>query len=114
MENQTESSFKAVFEPKVTSTLNLDSLTRELCSHTLQNFTVFSSISGGRGNAGQANYGFANTAMERICEKRRNGGFPGMPPAVDMFTWACGFFNFYQLKHFDCVLIFFLGGCNVM
>ena len=77
IENQTEASFKAVFEPKVTCTLNLDSLTRELCAHSLECFTVFSSISGGRGNAGQSNYGFANTAMERMCEKRRADGFPG-------------------------------------
>lgn len=66
-----------MFEPKVTCTLNLDSLTRELCSGSLECFTVFSSISGGRGNAGQSNYGFANTAMERMCEKRRLDGFPG-------------------------------------
>ena len=77
IENQTEEMFRAVFEPKVTGTLNLDSLSRELCSTSLDNFTVFSSISGGRGNAGQSNYGFANTAMERICEKRKLDGLPG-------------------------------------
>lgn len=77
MENQTEAMFKSVFEPKVTATLNLDSLSRELCSASLEIFMVFSSISGGRGNAGQANYGFANTAMERICEKRKQDGLPG-------------------------------------
>lgn len=77
MDSQTESGFKAVFDPKVTGSLNLDSLTRELCLASLEQFVVFSSISGGRGNAGQANYGFANTAMERICEKRRSENLPG-------------------------------------
>lgn len=77
MENQTEEMFRSVFEPKVTGTLNLDSLSRELCSTSLDNFCVFSSISGGRGNGGQSNYGFANTAMERICEKRKLDGLPG-------------------------------------
>lgn len=77
MENQTEASFRAVLEPKATSTLNFDSLTRELCSDSLQYFIVFSSIFGGRGIAGQAPYGFANSAMERICEKRQRDGFPG-------------------------------------
>lgn len=78
MENQTEANFKLVFEPKVNATLNLDSLTRELCSTSMDHFIVFSSISGGRGNAGQSNYGFANVAMEQICEKRRRDQLPGI------------------------------------
>jgi fatty acid synthase len=41
-------------------------------------FVVFSSVSSGRGNAGQANYGFANSGMERICEKRAEEGLPGL------------------------------------
>lgn len=40
---------------------------------------AFSSVSCGRGNAGQTNYGFANSTMERICEKRRHDGLPGTP-----------------------------------
>jgi len=54
--------------------------TRELCSNTLEWFVVFSSVSCGRGNAGQANYGYANSAMERICERRRSDGLPGQLP----------------------------------
>ena len=50
---------------------------REICSSTLEWFVVFSSVSCGRGNAGQANYGYANSAMERICERRRSDGLPG-------------------------------------
>lgn len=30
------------------------------------------------GNAGQANYGLANSAMERICESRQSAGLPGL------------------------------------
>lgn len=39
---------------------------------------VFSSVSCGRGNGGQANYGMANSIMERICEKRQEDGYPGL------------------------------------
>jgi fatty acid synthase len=31
-------------------------------------------LTAGRGNGGQSNYGFANSAMERICERRRADG----------------------------------------
>ena len=51
-------------------------VTREACPE-LDYFVVFSSVSCGRGNAGQTNYGFANSTMERICEKRRHDGLPG-------------------------------------
>lgn len=39
---------------------------------------AFSSVSCRRGNAGQTNYGFANSTMERVCEKRRHDGLPGL------------------------------------
>lgn len=39
---------------------------------------AFSSVSCGRGNAGQSNYGYANSTMERVCEKRRHDGLPGL------------------------------------
>lgn len=32
----------------------------------------------GRGNAGQTNYGMANSEMERICERRRREGLPAL------------------------------------
>jgi fatty acid synthase len=44
---------------------------------SLKHFVVFSSVSCGMGNAGQSNYGFANSVMERIVEKRREAGLPG-------------------------------------
>ncbi|KAJ8319449.1 hypothetical protein KUTeg_004540 [Tegillarca granosa] len=78
MENQTQENFLKVCEPKVDGTINLDRVTRELCKDSLEWFVVFSSVSCGRGNAGQANYGFANSVMERICEQRKHDGFPGL------------------------------------
>ena len=41
-------------------------------------FVVFSSVSCGRGNAGQTNYGMANSVMERICELRKKEGYPAL------------------------------------
>ncbi|KAA8581129.1 hypothetical protein FQN60_002710 [Etheostoma spectabile] len=52
-------------------------VTRKLCPD-LRHFVAFSSVSCGRGNAGQSNYGYANSAMERVCEKRRHDGLPGL------------------------------------
>jgi len=41
-------------------------------------FVCFSSVTSGRGNMGQANYGLANSSMERICENRRRDGKHGL------------------------------------
>ena len=79
IENQTIEAFEAVSKPKYHGTMYLDQLTREKdVAKDLHWFVVFSSVSSGRGNAGQANYGFANSAMERICEDRVNSGLPGV------------------------------------
>lgn len=77
MENQTVEMFQQVCAPKVTGIKNLDAVSRQLCKH-LQWFVAFSSVSCGRGNAGQANYGYANSVMERVCEQRKRDGFPGL------------------------------------
>lgn len=52
-------------------------MTRDRCPE-LRHFVTFSSVSCGRGNAGQSNYGFANSTMERVCEQRRHDGLPGL------------------------------------
>lgn len=39
---------------------------------------VFSSVSCGRGNPGQSNYGLANSGMERLCEARQADGLPAL------------------------------------
>ncbi|KAL8612599.1 hypothetical protein ACOMHN_006585 [Nucella lapillus] len=78
MENQTVETFQAVGSPKVRGTLHLDALTRQLCPRSLDWFVAFSSIFTSLGPAGQANYGYANSVMERICEKRVADGLPGL------------------------------------
>ncbi|KAL1467558.1 hypothetical protein MTO96_042085 [Rhipicephalus appendiculatus] len=77
IENQTVEAFEAVCKPKVAGTQLLDQLSRHLCPE-LDHFVVFSSTSCGRGNAGQTNYGYANSVMERICERRVADRLPGL------------------------------------
>nr|CAD7400388.1 unnamed protein product [Timema cristinae] len=77
IENQTEESFVKSAGPKSISTKFFDQLSRTLCPE-LEHFVIFSSVSCGRGNAGQTNYGMSNSVMERICEARRDEGLPGL------------------------------------
>ncbi|XP_047538487.1 fatty acid synthase-like isoform X2 [Vanessa atalanta] len=76
-ENQTPASFKASFAPKALATMYLDKLSKQLCPK-LKNFVIFSSVTCGRGNAGQTNYGFSNSVIERICESRKKLGLPAL------------------------------------
>ena len=77
LEGQTGESFEMVCKPKVDGTVNLDVVSRQLCPK-LDCFVAFSSVSCGRGNAGQSNYGFANSSQERVCELRRSEGLHGL------------------------------------
>ncbi|GBO08380.1 Fatty acid synthase, partial [Araneus ventricosus] len=77
MSDQTAEFFQEVCDPKAVATKNLDELSRKLCP-SLDHFVCFSSISCGRGNAGQTNYGFANSVMEMVCEQRKRDGLPGL------------------------------------
>ena len=76
MENQTREKFQKVGETILAGTVNLDETTRQQCS-LLDWFVVFSSFNCGQGKAGQANYSFSNSFMERICEQRVHDGYPG-------------------------------------
>ncbi|XP_034946083.1 fatty acid synthase [Chelonus insularis] len=76
-ETQTAENFEESFKAKAWSTKMFDKLSREICPQ-LRHFVVFSSVSCGRGNVGQTNYGMANSVMERICEKRKEDGFPAL------------------------------------
>ncbi|XP_045454011.1 fatty acid synthase [Melitaea cinxia] len=76
-QNQTPETFKISYAPKAMATMNLDKLSRKLCPQ-LKDFVIFSSVSCGRGNAGQTNYGFSNSVMERICELRKKAGLPAL------------------------------------
>ena len=77
LENQNESTFAASAGPKPVATHHLDVLSRKMCPD-LRHFVVFSSVSCGRGNAGQTNYGMNNSIMERICEARIKDELPGL------------------------------------
>ncbi|XP_049277914.1 fatty acid synthase-like [Anopheles funestus] len=76
IENQSVDKFAECLAPKATATHHFDLISRELCP-MLKHFVVFSSVSCGRGNAGQSNYGMANSIMERIIEHRVAQGLPG-------------------------------------
>lgn len=69
--------FEAVKNPKATATIHLDKLSRIMCPF-LENFVVFSSIVCGYGNAGQSNYGYANSVMEQVCEGRKRENLPAL------------------------------------
>ncbi|XP_036143017.1 fatty acid synthase-like [Monomorium pharaonis] len=77
LKNQTAETFAESFQSKARATQTLDKLSRKFCSK-LRHFVVFSSVSCSRGNAGQTNYGMANSVMERVCEKRADEGLPGL------------------------------------
>lgn len=77
VKNHTADTFAKSFKSKAWATQMLDKLSRKICPK-LRHFVVFSSVSCGRGNAGQTNYGMANSVMERVCEKRVQNGLPGL------------------------------------
>lgn len=75
LENQTTDKFVECMAPKAIATKYLDELARKMAPQ-LRYFVIFSSVSCGRGNAGQSNYGMANSVMERIIEQRHREGLP--------------------------------------
>uniref|UniRef100_H2Z2A8 Fatty acid synthase n=1 Tax=Ciona savignyi TaxID=51511 RepID=H2Z2A8_CIOSA len=75
--NQSPKNFEEVCRPKCDGIKNLDRYSRQLCPD-LQHFVVFSSVGSGIGNAGQTNYGYANSFMERVCEERKREGYPAL------------------------------------
>ncbi|CAG2104924.1 unnamed protein product, partial [Medioppia subpectinata] len=76
-ENMTIDKFAETADTKHRVFENLDQLTRGL-DYKLDHFVVFSSISTGKGNAGQCNYGYGNSVCERLCERRRRDGMHGL------------------------------------
>lgn len=98
-ENQTLTSFEESFGPKAVATKYLDELSRKLCPD-LKHFVIFSSVSCGRGNAGQSNYGMANSIMERTIERRHEQKLP-----AKAIQWGAvgdvGLLANLQLKNMD-------------
>lgn len=68
--------FEEVCALKALGTKNLDDLSRS-CKE-LDYFVCFSSVVAGFGNQGQTNYGYANSVMDRICERRRKASLHGL------------------------------------
>ncbi|KAH7950565.1 hypothetical protein HPB51_028402 [Rhipicephalus microplus] len=77
IENLTAEMYRDVCKPNVMGTECLDKDSRRKCPE-LDHFVVFSSISCGHGQISQTNYGFANSVMERLCERRVANGLPVM------------------------------------
>lgn len=75
-QNLTVEQFEKSFKPKALSTKYLDEVSRKMCPY-LEHFVVFSSVSCGRGNGGQTNYGLSNSITEKIIERRRVENLPG-------------------------------------
>ena len=62
---------------KATICANADVSTRKF-NRQLQQFVVWSSVTALFGNPGQSNYGYANSAMERTCMRRKEESLPGL------------------------------------
>ena len=76
-ENQILEDFKVVVNAKRETTTNLDKISR-MMPKSMKYFVGFSSINNVNGIAGQTNYCFANSSIERICELRRKDGLHGL------------------------------------
>jgi acyl transferase domain-containing protein/NADP-dependent 3-hydroxy acid dehydrogenase YdfG/surfactin synthase thioesterase subunit len=70
-----------VLRPKVDAALLLDELAPDV-----DDFVLFSSISGVMGSAGQGNYAAANAALDALAARRRAAGKPGLSLAWG--AWA--------------------------
>jgi acyl transferase domain-containing protein/NADPH:quinone reductase-like Zn-dependent oxidoreductase/thioesterase domain-containing protein/NADP-dependent 3-hydroxy acid dehydrogenase YdfG/acyl carrier protein len=71
--------------PKLDGAWNLHSLTR---NRKLDHFVLFSSVSAGVGNFGQASYAAANAAVEQLARDRRACGLPATAIAWGMLGEA--------------------------
>lgn len=122
--NQTQENFEKSFVPKAKATKLLDKFSRTMCPNLklawkctflnvtscyyyyCSDFVVFSSVSCGRGNAGQTNYGMANSVIERTCENRKKDGLPAL-----VVQWgAVGDVRMEHYKYFMCAEKFLIKG----
>ncbi|KAG7154441.1 Fatty acid synthase-like [Homarus americanus] len=77
LENQSPETFRAVNTVKGDGAVALDIASRISCPN-LHYWVAFSSVTSGRGNAGQTNYGWANRVCEGVAESRVQAGLPGV------------------------------------
>ena len=77
LQDQSIETFQETCASKVNGTIYLDELSRQLVPE-LEYFVCFSSAVSGIGNIGQANYGFASSFMDRLCEVRRRDNLHGL------------------------------------
>lgn len=76
LDNQDSSTFRAVNHVKGDGAIAIDKASRTFCPD-LHLWVAFSSVACGKGNAGQTNYGWANSVCERVVESRVKAGLPG-------------------------------------
>jgi len=91
LKNKTRAEMEAVFAPKLFGTLNLDRATR---SEGLDFFVTFSSLAALGGNAGQADYAYANHFMDGFSRWREGlrdkGERSGKTLSINWSLWADG------------------------
>ncbi|HKP96343.1 MAG TPA: SDR family NAD(P)-dependent oxidoreductase [Fibrobacteria bacterium] len=91
LKNKTREEMEAVFAPKLFGTLNLDWATR---SEGLDFFVAFSSLAALGGNAGQADYAYANHFMDGFSwwreGLREKGERSGKTLSINWSLWADG------------------------
>lgn len=80
----TAADFRSAFDQKALSVINLDTASQKLCPK-LKYFFVWSSGTSGHGIAGQADYGYSDSAIGKISEARKAAGYPSV----------IYFYNFY-------------------
>ncbi|HEX9984336.1 MAG TPA: SDR family NAD(P)-dependent oxidoreductase [Thermoanaerobaculia bacterium] len=89
--NKTAEEMSAVFAPKVFGTLHLDEATKD---DALDFFVTFSSLAAVTGNAGQADYSFANSFMDAFAAERESlrtaGTRTGLTMSINWSLWAEG------------------------
>lgn len=77
IQNQTTEDYKNVLDSIFNTVHNVDIISKKSCTQ-LDHFVFLSSLSCGRGNSGQENYGMAYSMLERLCEKRHQESLPAL------------------------------------